>query len=184
MNSFKAFRGLVEGLFRSNFYRYQAIWVEEHLRLMKALRAHFGNDMDKIMIMAAIGQQQLRDPAQPKRAYAPAKDGPLTGDPQRFTNVDRLAAATGIPRESVRRKVNELIEVGWVERVGTRALAVRPQAAADMQSATLTEFDVLDRVFAEFMVGLMDAGELRIERLGPHCSGPDQPSSRPPIDPS
>lgn len=165
MNRAKAFSGLVEGLFRSDFNRCQGIWVEEHLRLMKSLRQFFGNDMDKVMIMAAIGQQQLRDPKLPIRPYAPEADAPLLGDSARYTNVDRIAAATGIPRESVRRKVNELIAVGWVERVGTRALAVRPQAAVDMRPATLTVFDVLDRLFAEFAASLVEQGDLRIERL-------------------
>ncbi len=160
----QAFRGLVEDLLRSDFNRFQGIWVEEHLRLMKALRSFFGNDMDKVMIMAAIGQQLLRDPALPKRAYAPALATISPGNPARFSNVDRLAAATGIPRESVRRKVNELIAIGWVERVGTRALAVCPRAAVDMQPATLTEFDVLDRIFAEFAAGLVESGDLAIER--------------------
>jgi hypothetical protein len=165
MQRVHAFRGLVEGLFRSDFTRFQGIWVEEHLRFMKALRAYFGNDLDKVMIMAAIGQQQLRDPALPSRAYAPDREGKLLGDPARFTNVDRLAAATGIPRESVRRKVKELIAAGWVERIGTRALAVCPRAAVDMQPATQSEFDMLDRVFAEFAAGLVERGDLKIERM-------------------
>jgi hypothetical protein len=165
MQRVQTFRGLVEGLFRSDFARFQGIWVEEHLRLMKALRAHFGNDLDKVMITAAIGQQQLRDPALPRRAYPPDPEGKLVGDPARFTNVDRLAAATGIPRESVRRKVNELIAAGWVERVGTRGLAVCPRAAVEMQPATQTVFDVLDRMFAEFAMGLVERGDLKIERL-------------------
>lgn len=166
----EAFRGLVEGLFRSDFNRFQGLWVEEHLRLMTVLRRYFGNDMDKIMIMAAIGQQQLRDPALPQRAYAPASVGPLLGNPARYTNVDRIAAATGIPRESVRRKVNELIAAGWVERVGKRALAVHPRAAADMQPATSTVFDILDRMFAEFAARLVERGDLRIER--PRAAAP------------
>lgn len=164
MDTVKAFRGLVEGLFRSDFIKFQAIWVEEHLRLMKSLREIFGNDMDKIMIVAAIGQQQLRDPAVSARPYEPRTDGELLGNTVRFTNVDRLAASIGIPRESVRRKVNELIAAGWVERVGTRGLAVRPVAAVDMQPATLTAFDVLDRLFAVYAAELVKRGELRIER--------------------
>jgi hypothetical protein len=164
MRKVQEFRGLIDGLFHSDFVRFQGIWVEEHLRLMTALRVFFGNDMDKIIIMAAIGQQQLRDPALPPLAYAPRREGMPFGDRARLTNVDRLAAATGIPRESVRRKVKELIALGWVERVGTRALAVRPAAAADMQPATLTLFSVLDRLFAEFAAALVERGQLRIER--------------------
>jgi hypothetical protein len=164
MSRATAFRGLVEALFRSDFARFQGLWVEEHLRLMTALRQFVGNDMDKIMIMAAIGQQQLRTPALQARPYAPDAGGALAGDPARYTNVEGLAAATGIPRESVRRKVGELIAAGWVERVGRRALAVHPRAAVVMQPATLIVFDMLDRLFAEFAEELVRRGELRIER--------------------
>lgn len=100
----------------------------------------------------------------PARGYAPQGDGPVRGDRKRFTNVDRIAAATGIPRESVRRKVAALIAAGWVVRFGTRALAIHPQAAVDLQPSTLTVFDVLDRLFAEFAAALVANGELQIER--------------------
>jgi hypothetical protein len=163
MKRVEAYRGFVKGLFGSDFNTFQSLWVEEHLRLMLSLRRYFGNDMDKIIIMAVIGQQQLRDPSLPKRAYAPVSDDPVLGDQSRYTNVDRISAATGIPRESVRRKVHELISVGWLERTGTRALSVRPQAAVDMQPATLTVFDVLDRLFAEFAAELVQRGTFKIE---------------------
>lgn len=164
MNTVQAYRGLVEGLFRSDFIRFQALWVEEHLRLLQSLRKIFGNDLDKIIIVAMIGQQQLRDPAVQPSPYAPSTEGEPLGNRERFTNVESLASATGIPRESVRRKVNEMIADGWVERVGTRGLAVRPVAAVDMQPATLTAFDMLDKLFAEYAAALVKRGDLRIER--------------------
>lgn len=179
MNRAEDFRGLIEGLFRTDFNRFFGLWGEEHLRLMLVLRQYCGNDLDKIIIMASIGQQQLRDPALPPRDYAPTTDSQLLGNKARYTNVDGLASATGIPRESVRRKVNELIEAGWVERVGTRGLAMRPQSAVDMQPATLTVFAVLDRLFAEFAIGLIERGELRIERPGPGSAPADARKRKP-----
>jgi hypothetical protein len=160
-------RGLVERLFRSDFPRYQTIWVEEHLRLMLALRRFVANDLDKIIILAVIGQQQLSDPTRPPAAYAPSDEAPPPVYSARFTNVDRISAATGIPRESVRRKVNELIEAGWVVRIGSRALAVLPGAAVDMQPATEIVFDMLDRIFAEFAAALAERGEIRILPVDP-----------------
>ena len=151
-------RGRIEQLFRADFNRFQGLWVEEHLRLMTALRRYFGNDLDKIIIMAAIGQQQLKEPNLPRRAYAPRVEGPPLGDPGRFTNVERIAAATGVPRESVRRKVKELIACGWVVRLGSRALAVHPRAAVDLQPTTEVVFPMLDRLFAEFAGELSPAG--------------------------
>jgi hypothetical protein len=175
-----ALRGQVERLFRSDFPRFQGLWVEQHLRLMLALRRHVGNDLDKIIILSAIGQQQLGDPGRQQRAYAPSAQGEPPDHSGRFTNIDRIAAATGIPRESVRRKVNELIKVGWVVRTGSRALAVHPRAAVDMQPATETVFDMLDRLFAEFAAALAERGDVRIARVGVRVepqSGEDEDES-------
>lgn len=166
MTGAQPLRGLVEALIRSDFNRFHGMWVEEHLRLMVALRATFGNDLDKIIILAAIGQQQLRDPTLSRRPYAPDATAAPSGNPARFTNVDGLAAATGIPRESVRRKVNELIAVGWVVRIGSRRLAIHPRAAVDLEPSTRIVFDMLDRLFAEFAAGLAERGMVRIERDG------------------
>lgn len=55
-------RGLVAGLFEEDFPFAQSLWAEGFLGLLVEMRHVFGNDMDKVMILAAIGQRMLRDP--------------------------------------------------------------------------------------------------------------------------
>ena len=46
----------------------------------------------------------------------------------RATNVHSLAASTGIPRETVRRKVKRLVAQGWLEQSEDGALTLQPMS--------------------------------------------------------
>jgi len=58
----------------------------------------------------------------------------LSGDldtlPTLWTNIRSIADSTGIPRETVRRKVNDLIKDGLVKRSG-QLLTITPRAFPD-----------------------------------------------------
>ncbi len=58
----------------------------------------------------------------------------LSGDvdtvPTLWTNIRSIADSSGIPRETVRRKVNDLIKEGLVRRSG-QLLTITPQAFPD-----------------------------------------------------
>jgi DNA-binding MarR family transcriptional regulator len=55
-------------------------------------------------------------------------------DAQKVTpcNALSISAATGIPRETVRRKVKELEKRGWLVREGPRSLTLAPRAIEQM----------------------------------------------------
>ncbi len=40
-----------------------------------------------------------------------------------------LAAATGLPRETIRRKIARLLELGWVEKTGRADVRITPKVA-------------------------------------------------------
>lgn len=40
-----------------------------------------------------------------------------------------LAAATGLPRETIRRKITRLIELGWVEKTGRADVRITPKVS-------------------------------------------------------
>ncbi|MEH6664850.1 MAG: hypothetical protein V7678_08350 [Brevundimonas sp.] len=56
--------------------------------------------------------------------------GELDALPTLWTNIRSIADSTGIPRETVRRKVNDLIEAGLVKRSG-QLLTITPQAFSE-----------------------------------------------------
>lgn len=154
------FRGLIAQLYTAEFSTAQSMWVEEFLVLLLKLRETFGNDLDKVIILSTIGQRRLRDPAMPALSHAEAvgeRSSEWTGA---YTNVDALARATGIPRESVRRKVNELIADQLVVRNEAGGLTVNPGAAARLAPATMVTIEMLDRVVSGFIAMLRDRGAL------------------------
>jgi hypothetical protein len=149
-------RGLVARLMGEDFVGTQRLWVEGHLRLLVVLREVFGNDLDKVVILAVIGQQMLADPALQGRGLDQVGTVLPPIEPHRLTNIGSIATATGIPRESVRRKVEELIAADWLARSPSGQLSVSPRGASDLHPSTLTAIDMLDSVFAQF-IGMLNA---------------------------
>lgn len=144
-------QGLVVRLMEADFVAAHALWIEGHLRVLAGLRRVFGNDMDKIMVLAAIGQQMLNDPAM--AGLAPLAEGDVFPpiNRNRLTNAGSIAAAVGIPRESVRRKINELVAAGWVLRDADGRLSVAPSAATDLRPSTLDGIAMLDSLFGQYL---------------------------------
>lgn len=153
-------RGKVAALLHEKFSDYQPIWVEQHLRLHCNLRETFGNDLDKSIILAVIGQRMLQIGLDRPIDFDQARTGKYELDLSRMTNVESIAEATGIPRETVRRKVSELLEIGWLERGAKGRLSVTHQATDKLESAT--------QIIAELLGAMFDA----LAR-DPAIAGPD-----------
>lgn len=160
-------RGLVAGLFEDDFPFAQSVWAEGFLGLLVELRQVFGNDMDKVMILAAIGQRMLRDPQLGRLSHSEAKSARFPRWEGHSTNIDALARATGIPRESVRRKVNELCESGLVVRQDGWRLIIRAGTSDRLQRTTQTAIAMLDQVIALFLDRLIAEGKIAVEILPP-----------------
>ena len=89
-------------------------------RFLREARALCGGDLDKALIMVEIILRASQHP-QFRRLDAAELNSTRSPDiPSLGINVRSLAESTGIPRESVRRKVRELLESGWVVRQGHR----------------------------------------------------------------
>lgn len=56
-----------------------------------------------------------------------------------FSNIHSLAEATGFPRETVRRKVLQLIEAGWVTRLPNGGLLLNPARLEDYHALLLAQ---------------------------------------------
>ncbi len=100
--------------------------------LLKA--ALFERDVDLMIITGAIGlagiEHKIRDPD--FRSRFASIDAVLGLDGQRGTNAMSIADTTGLPRETVRRKIKRLIEMGIVARRESGDYVLQPGA---LQSA-------------------------------------------------
>jgi DNA-binding MarR family transcriptional regulator len=117
-------------------YQYQVVdFLTEHLADVSRV---FRGDLQEMLVLAVIGQVYLK-------AYGDAllaADGSHLGQLDASISASRLADVMGIPRQTVRRKVNALAARGWIEKTGNAA--VRLVASGD-QSAARRDLDAIDQ---------------------------------------
>jgi len=89
-------------------------------RFLRDARALCGGDLDKALIMVEIILRANQHPQFRRLNAAELNSSAPPEIPSLGINVRSLADSTGIPRESVRRKVSELLEIGWIVRQGHR----------------------------------------------------------------
>ncbi|WP_405225813.1 winged helix-turn-helix transcriptional regulator [Lentisalinibacter sediminis] len=109
--------------------------------LLIECRRCFDGDMDQLLILSVIGDRTLGMNRAKGLNYADFLEGKrAVGIPQRI-NTQSVADSTGIPRETVRRKIRRLIERGWVKKNEDGTLEVTESAAVDLAPATQATFD-------------------------------------------
>lgn len=93
------------------------------LRLLRPLldllcvgREACGGDFDKFLIMLVVAIRTTEHPLFATYAQKELLDGTIPVFPTLGTNVRSVADSLGLSRETVRRKVGELIDAGWVAR--------------------------------------------------------------------
>lgn len=102
-------------LIERNYPRIATDLLEPLLTLLQMSRSYCGGDVDKFMIILLVGLRSTKHPE--FRARTP--DELLSEEiafPGLGTNVRSISESLGIPRETVRRKVRELLEAGWLVR--------------------------------------------------------------------
>lgn len=116
------------------------IWpahVSTLTRFLMGCRRAFDGDFDMFLILAVIGEctysQQHADPGQNYEAF---RAGQLKATPPVNINIRSISEYTGIPRETVRRKINHLVEKGWVMRGPNDYLLATRKSSTDLQPLT------------------------------------------------
>ncbi|TCP39080.1 hypothetical protein [Rhodovulum marinum] len=131
-------RDTAQGAFiKSSFGTVWPVHLAGFTRLLVQLRKRFDGDLDLVLVLAVIGSRTL-----PER-WVPALDELTqmtrlddTETRQLPINIQSVAEYSGIPRETVRRKVVTLQEKGWVARGADGCLTVTRGAACDLEAAT------------------------------------------------
>ena len=155
--------GMVIEAMKAGFSTLQPVWVEGHLAQLCELRRLVGGDLDKPIILAAIGQRSFATATGEPFSYSEALKGEGGAGRSRLTNIESISQATGIPRESVRRKVNEMVAEGWLEKGARGGLMVTAKAVVDLAPATEAGYRMLEDVFEALANALTISGRLKIE---------------------
>jgi hypothetical protein len=130
------------------------------LRMLVMWRAAFDGDLEKLMIVAAVIDQGMKANGFSEQSYDSYIGAFMFENVAPPTNVQSVADFTGIPRETVRRKVNDLCAKGWLERDKDGAVRLTIQGALDL-SPQLREFSrQLEKLVASISE-IMRASDLR-----------------------
>jgi hypothetical protein len=113
---------------RRHYPQFAKDFLAPMVEMLSVGRQTAGNDLDKLLILLVVALRTAED----KRSASLDLDEILRGDvdviPSLSTNVRSIADSTGIPKESVRRKVAALIDAGLIRR-DDNALSLAPQAS-------------------------------------------------------
>jgi hypothetical protein len=109
-------RKALQHLLASHYPQVAADLLEPLTRLLQLARTSCEGDSDKFLILLLIGLRTSQH--REFRAETPERiaGGEIPVLPSLGLNVRSIAESLAIPKETVRRKVQDLIEAGWVVR--------------------------------------------------------------------
>lgn len=123
------------------------VHVVAFAQLLTTLRREFDGDLDLLLIMAVIGERRIQQRMEPGALrYENLGTTPNRPDGGGTINAYSLAAYTGMPRETVRRKVAALIARGWIERDERGDLHPTKKAADELAGATDATIDYIRQI--------------------------------------
>lgn len=123
------------------------------LHLFDIVHELFDGDFELFHIIGVIAARSADHPAMAEIAISSLENGDMD-IPSLHTNARSVAASTGIPVETVRRKVLQLIDKGWISRndhllaftpAGAQALTPVRQALIDQAAANYKTVSQLRR---------------------------------------
>jgi hypothetical protein len=101
------------------------------VELLGLIRHEFDGDLDRWLVFAAVVLRTVSAPGFRSIPLARYIEGEFPPEAACATNARSIAESLQIPRETVRRKVNELLARGLIRR-GAAGLTLSAQGARDL----------------------------------------------------
>jgi hypothetical protein len=103
----------VHAALRASYRAYQYRFVEFFIEHLSDVSRAFRGDLQAMIVLALVGQVQMRATRVAEKAGLDPHELPI----ERVSiTASRIADVTGIPRETVRRKLTLLERKGWIRR--------------------------------------------------------------------
>lgn len=144
--------------YRRAFPHFQLAWTTFYVHHLAELRRVF-DDLEDTLLLAAFGIRPLEESARLARAATDGMTPPFDALPLLVaseTNAVRLADMTGIPRQTVRRKLIAFQKRGWVVQNSDRSWSLAPDGAGgsklarDLDQSNMQMLVQLARLLARF----------------------------------
>jgi hypothetical protein len=120
-------------------------------RLLIAARQAFDGDLDMFLVLAIIGDRTFSARnADPELTFEDWQTGGAPHVEMEDINIRSISDFSGIPRETVRRKLAQLIDRGWVVRGDNNMLAATLKARNELAPLTEESLRYLIQMFQLF----------------------------------
>ena len=119
-----------------NFGQIFPTHVEALCELLIILRQQFLGDLDLMLILAIISSRTLPARQASNMTYTEFISDDSKQRADQPINIQSIAECSGIPRETVRRKVRKLEELGFIERDCNGMLKITDKAVSQLKPAT------------------------------------------------
>lgn|SRR5690554_2336497 len=110
--------------------------VDALCELLTVLRQQFFGDLDLMLILAIIGSRALPARQTSNMTYAEFISDNTKDRADQPINIQSIAECSGIARETVRRKVHKLEDLGFIARDPSGMLTVTDKAINQLAPAT------------------------------------------------
>jgi hypothetical protein len=110
----------LDELVASNYPRIATDLLSPLLELLRLAREHCGGDVDKFLVILVVVLRTTVHREFSRRTPEQLSSGELPVFPGLGTNGRSIAASLGVPKETVRRKVTDLVQAGWLARERSR----------------------------------------------------------------
>jgi CRP-like cAMP-binding protein len=138
----------------SNFGKLHSQHLAALTRHLVECRRVFAGDLDLFLVMTIIGERTFPAQNAPQAmSQAEFLHGHVGDTKAAAINQQSIADYSGIPRETVRRKIETLIDKGWVHRDERKLLTATDKANAELSSLTDSTVRYLREVQVAFEVG-------------------------------
>lgn len=132
---------------RAKFGKIWPAHVGSLARFLIESRAAFGGDLDMFLVLVVIGDSTFSQRhANPEMDFNTFQTQPQ-GAPPEDINIRSISDFSGIPRETVRRKVAQLAERGWVVRKEDGFIVATEKAKRELEPLTLASIRYLGRMW-------------------------------------
>lgn len=131
------------------------IWPRHVLALTRfliACRQSFGGDIDLFLVLCVIGERTFSHRNVREGMTYEAWSSPLLKTiAAEDINVQSIADFSGIPRETVRRKLRILVDKGWVERDEQGYVRATLKAKVELEPLTTASLQYLTQMKATLL---------------------------------
>jgi len=127
----------VEDEIKAAFGKVWPVHVASLTRLLIECRRTFDGDLDLFLVLAVIGDRTFSQRhADPSVDFDTFQQGSARPTQPLDINIRSIADYSGIPRETVRRKIAELEAKGWVQRGPDGYITATRTASAELEPLT------------------------------------------------